>query len=34
MKINLKGIRPSKIIVKGTIELFWILKRQFHENHV
>ena len=34
MKITLKGTRPSKIIVKGTIQLFWILKGQFHENHV
>ena len=24
MKIMVKGTRPSKIIVKGTIQLFWI----------
>ena len=29
MKIMLKGTRPSKIYVKGTIQLFWILKGHF-----
>ena len=33
MKIMVKGTRPSKINVKGTIQLFWILKGHFYENH-
>ena len=31
MKIKVKGTRPSKINVKGTVQLFWILKGHFHE---
>ena len=34
MKIMFKGTRPSKIDVKGTIQLFWILKGHIHENQV
>ena len=29
MKIKVKGTRPSKINVKGTVQLFWILKEHF-----
>ena len=29
---QVKGTRPSKINVKGTIQLLWILKGHFHEN--
>ena len=29
MKIKVKGTRPSKINLKGTIILFWILKGVF-----
>ena len=31
MKMKIKGTRPLKISVKGTIQLFWILKGHFHE---
>ena len=29
---SFKGTRPSKINVKGTVQLFWILKGHSHEN--
>ena len=32
-KIKLKGTKPSKFNVKGTLHLNWFLKGYFHENH-
>ena len=34
IKIKLKGTKPSKINVKGTLHLNWVLKGHFHENQV
>ena len=34
MKFKVKGTRPSKINLKGKIQLFWNLKGHFHENQV
>ena len=31
MKFNFYGTNPSKIMLKGKIQLFWILKGHFYE---